>query len=122
MYGDNDSSHLIHTLNSQEQTRIWEFITACKATVLLPQIYAKLCSAWWRALPLAWFILPVVFKEFLELPRLRKAISVVRNKRRASAHKPSSTPKPAAPMRGASDMKRGAATKSRAEAASCGQQ
>src|SRR5215475_10790867 len=122
MYGDNDSSHLIHTLNSQEQTRIWEFITACKATVLLPQIYAKLCSAWWRALPLAWFILPVVFKEFLELRRLRKAISVVRNKRRASAHKPSSTPKPAAPMRGASDMKRGAAAKSRAEAASCGQQ
>jgi hypothetical protein len=81
-----------------------------------------LCSTWGRALPLAWFILPVVFKEFLELPRLRKAISVVRNKRRASAQKPSSTPKPAAPMRGASDMKRGAAAKSRAEAASCGPQ
>src|SRR5262249_23715979 len=60
--------------------------------------------------------------EFLELPRLRKVVSVVRNKRRAFAQKPSSTLKPAAPMRGASDMKRGAAAKSRAEAASCGQQ
>ena len=122
MYGDNNPSHPVHTLNSQEQVRVWEVIAARKATILLPRLYARLCSTWGRALPLAWFILPVVFKEFLELQRLRKAISVVRNKRRAYAQKPSSTPKPAAPMRGASDMKRGAATKSRAEAASCGQQ
>jgi len=51
----------------------------------------------------------LAFKEFLELPRLRKALSAVRNKRRASAKKPLSSPKPAVQTRGASDMKRGAA-------------
>jgi hypothetical protein len=122
MYGDNNPSHPVHRLNSQEQMRVWEVITVRKATILLPRLYARLCSTWGRALPLAWLILPVVFKEFLELPRLRKAISVVRNKRRASARKSFSTHMPAAPMRGASDMKRGAAAKSRAEAASFGQQ
>jgi hypothetical protein len=122
MYGDNNPSHPIHNLNSQEQARVWEVMTARRATILIPRLYVRLCSTWERALPVAWFILPVVFKEFLELPRLRKAISVVRNKRRAYAQKPSSAPKPAAPMRGASDMKRGAAAKLRAEAASCGPQ
>jgi len=97
MYGDNNPSHLVHTLNSQEQTRIWEVITARKATILLPQLYAKLCSAWGRALPLAWFILPVALKALLEAPRLRKALSIVRNKRRASTRKSFSTSMPALP-------------------------
>ena len=121
MYGDNDPSHLIHTLSSCEQTRIWEVMTARKAAILLPRLYAKLLTLCGRALPEAWFILPTVFSEFLEQPRLRKALSVIRNKRRASARNPSSAPKPAVPMRGSSAMKRGAVAKSRAEAASCGQ-
>jgi hypothetical protein len=105
MYGDNNPLHLIHTLNSQEQTRIWEVITARNATIMLPRLYARLCSTWGRALPSAWFILPVALKAHLELPRLRKALSVVRNKRRASARKPSSAPKPVVPKLGASAMK-----------------
>jgi hypothetical protein len=122
MYGDNDPSHLIHTLNSQEQTRIWEFITARKATILLPRLYARLCPTWGRALPPAWFIFSEALKALLELPRLRKALSVVRNKRRASARKPSSAPKPTIPTCGASAKKRSAVVKSRAETVVCGQQ
>jgi hypothetical protein len=121
MYGDNDPSHLIHTLSSCEQTRVWEVMTARKAAILLPRLYARLLTICGRALPEAWFILPTVFSEFLELPRLRKSLSVIRNKRRASARNPSSAPKPAVPMRGSSAMKRGAVANSRAEAASCGQ-
>jgi hypothetical protein len=121
MYGDNDPSHLIHTLSSCEQTRVWEVVTARKAAILLPRLYARLLTICGRALPEAWFILPTVFSEYLDLPRLRKALSVLRNKRRASARNPSSAPKPAVPMRGSSAMKRGAVAKSRAEAVSCGQ-
>src|SRR5262249_48883802 len=108
-------------LNSCEQTRVWEVMTARKGAILLPRLYARLCSTWGRTLPLAWFIVLVAFKEFLELPRLRKALIAVRNKRRASARKPSSAPKPAVLTRGASAMKRGAAVKYCAEAAPCGQ-
>ncbi len=122
MYGDNQSSHPIHKLNSCEQTRVWEVMTARKAAILLPRLYAKLCSTWGRALPGDCFIFLAVFKEFFDLPRLGKAISVVRNKRRVSARKPSSAPKPAIPIRGASEMKRGAVVKSRSEAACCRQQ
>jgi hypothetical protein len=120
MYGANQPSHPIHKLNSCEQTRAWEVMTARKAAILLPRLYAKLCSTWGRALPGDCFILLAVFKEFFDLPRLRKAISVVRNKLRVSARKPSSAPRPAVSTHGASAMKRGAAVKSRAEAASCG--
>src|SRR6266511_1575683 len=122
MYGDNNPSHPIHTLNSCEQTRVWEFMTARKGAFLLPRLYARLCATVGRALPVACFILPAAFKEFLERPRLRKAISVVQNKRRASARKPSSAPRPAIPTRGASATKRGAAVKLSAEAAACGRQ
>jgi hypothetical protein len=122
MYGDNNPSHPIHKLNSCEQTRVWEIMTARKAAILLPRLYAKLLTTWGRALPGDCFIFLAVFKEFFELPRLRKVLSIVRNKRRASARKPSSAPKPAVQTRGASAMKRGAAVKSRAETAACGQQ
>jgi len=108
MYGENVPSHPIHTLSSCEQTRVWEVMTARKAAILLPRIYARLLTTCGQALPVDWFILPTVFKEFLELPRLRKALSVVRNKRRASVRKSSSAPKPGSPMRGASALKRGA--------------
>jgi hypothetical protein len=118
MYGDNVPSHPIHTLNSCEQTRVWEVMTARKAAILFPQFYAKLCSTWGSALPGGCFIFLAAFKEFLEAPRLRKALSVVRNNRRASARKHSSAPKLAVPLRGSSVMKRGAVAKSRAEAAS----
>jgi hypothetical protein len=121
MYGDNVPSHPIHTLSTCEQTRVWEVMTARRAAILLPRLYARLLILCGRALPEAWFILPTVFSEFLELPRLRKALNVIRNNRRDSARKPSSAPKPAVPMRGSSAMKRGAVAKSRAEAAPCGQ-
>ncbi len=122
MYGDNNPSHPIHKLDSCEQTRVWEVMTARKTALLLPRLYAKLCSTWGRALPGACFVFLAVFKEFFELPRLRKAISVVRNKRRVSARKPPSAPRPAIPTRGASATKRGAAVKLSAEAAACGRQ
>jgi hypothetical protein len=112
MYGDNNPSHLVHTLSSQEQTRTWEFITASKVTILIPRLYARLCSTWGRALPVAWFILPVALKALLELPRLRKALSVVRNKRRASIRKSFSAPRSAVPTCGASAVKNSAAVKS----------
>jgi hypothetical protein len=111
MYGDNNPSHPVHTLNSQEQVRVWEVITARKGTILLPRLYAKLLTLRGRALPVAWFILPAIFKEFLELPRLRKALSAVRNQRRASARKSSSVTNPGVPILGASAMKRIAAVK-----------
>jgi hypothetical protein len=120
MYGDNNPSHPIHTLNSQEQTRVWEVMTARKATIMLPRLYARLCSTWGRALPSAWFILLVVFKAHLELPRLRKALNAVRNKRRASIRKSFSAPKSAVPTRGASEVKSSAVAKSQAEAATRG--
>src|SRR5215472_9171150 len=109
MYGDNVPSHPIHTLNSCEQTRIWEFITARKATILIPRLYARLCSTWGRALPGDCFIFLAAFQEFLEAPRLRKALSVVRNNRRASIRKSFSAPKPSIPTHGASAVKSGAA-------------
>jgi hypothetical protein len=111
MYGDNAPSHPIHTLNSCEQTRVWEVMTARKGAILLPRLYAKLLTLCGRALPEAWFILPTVFREFFELPRLHKALSIVRNKRRASARKSSSATNPGVPIRGASAMKRIAAVK-----------
>src|SRR5262249_30214658 len=92
MYGDNAPSHLIHTLSSCEQTRVWEVMTARKAAILLPRIYARVLTICGQALQVDWFILPTVFKEFLELPRLRKALSVIRNKRRASTRKSFSAP------------------------------
>jgi hypothetical protein len=109
MYGDNVPSHSIHTLNSCEQTRVWEVMTARKAAILFPRFYAKLCSTWGRALPDGCFIFLEAFKEFLEAPRLRKALSVVRNKRRASIRKSFSAPKPSVPTHGASAVKSGAA-------------
>jgi hypothetical protein len=109
MYGDNVPSHPIHTLNSCEQTRVWEVMTARKAAILFPRFYAKLCSTWGRALPGDCFIFLVAFKEFLEAPRLRKALSAIRNKRRASIRKSFSAPKPSVPTHGASAVKSGAA-------------
>ncbi|HEX5083989.1 MAG TPA: hypothetical protein VFY40_18225 [Blastocatellia bacterium] len=120
MYGDNNPSHPVHTLSSREQTRIWEFITARKATTLILRLYARLCSTWGRVMPVAWFILPVALKALLELPRLRKALSVVQNKRRASIRKSYSAPDLAVPTLGASPIKKDAAVKSRAEAATGG--
>src|SRR5215813_12556229 len=105
MYGDNVPSHPIHTLNSCEQTRVWEVMTARKAAILFPRFYAKLYSTWGRALPDGCFIFLAAFKEFLEAPRLRKALSVVRNKRRASIRKSFSAPKPSVPTHGASATK-----------------
>jgi hypothetical protein len=122
MYGDNDPSHPIHRLNSQERTRVWEVMTARKGAILLPRLsefHARLCATWGRVAPLAWFIFLVALADFFELPRLRKAISVVQNKRRPFARKTSSAPKPAVPLRGAPAVKRGAAVGSRAAAASC---
>ena len=80
MYGENQLCHPIHTLNSCEQTRVWEVMTARKATILLPRLYAKSLTTWGRALQVAWFIVPVVFKKFLEMPRLRKALNAILNR------------------------------------------
>jgi len=115
MYGDNNPSHPIHKLNSCEQTRIWEFMTVRKGAILLPRLYTKLLTTWGRTLPSDCFIFLAVFNEFFELPRLRKVMSIVRNKRRASARKPSSAAKPAVPTRSVSAMKAGAVVKLRAE-------
>ena len=119
MYGDNNPSHPVHKLNSCEQTRVWEVMAVRKGAILLPRLYAKLLTTWGRALPSDCFNFLAAFKEFLELPRLRKVMSIVQNKRRASAQKPSSAPKPVAQTRGASAMKEGAAVKLRAEATPC---
>jgi hypothetical protein len=122
MYGDNVPSHPIHTLNSCEQTRVWEVMTARKAAILLPRLYAKLCSTWGQALPGDCFVFLAVFKDFFELPRLRKALSVLQNKRPISSRRVSSTPKPPDPTPGHSAMKRGAVARLRPQAASCSQQ
>jgi len=79
-------------------------MTARKGAILLPRLYAKLLTTWGRAVPSDCFIFLAIFKEFFELPRLRKVLSIVKNKRRASARKPSSAQKPAVPTRGASAM------------------
>lgn len=117
MYGENEPSHPIHSLNSQERQRVWEFHTLRKGAILLPQIYARLCATWGRALPLALFVLPAGFRELLELPRVRKALCVVLNKQRPStAVSNRATPKsippspPAFPIRGAATMKNATAT------------
>ena len=65
MYGDNVPSHPIHTLNSCEQTRVWEVMTARKAAILFPRSYAKLCSTWGRTLPGDCFISWWRSKNFL---------------------------------------------------------
>jgi len=122
MYGANQPSHPIHKLNSCEQTRVWEVMTARKAAALLPRLYAKLCSTWGQALPGDCFIVLAVFKDFFELPRLRKALSAIRNKRPISSRRVSSTPKPPDPTPGHSAMKRGAVARLRPQAASCSQQ
>jgi hypothetical protein len=122
MYGANQPSHPIHKINSCEQTRVWEVMTARKAAALLPRLYTKLCSTWGQALPGDCFIVLAVFKDFSELPRLRKALSAIRNKRPISPRGMSSTPKLLDPTPGHSAMKRGAVTKLRPQAASCSQQ
>ncbi len=118
MYGDNQPLHPIHTLDSQEQTRVWEIMTAAKAAILLPRLYAKLLGTWGRELPLACFVLLAVFKEFFEMPRLRKALSIVRNKRRVSDKRPALAPKPADPKPRQSTKKRGSANRLRMKVAS----
>ncbi len=118
MYGDNQPTHLIHTLDSREQTCVWEVMMARKASILLPRLYARLLTIWGRALPLGCFGFLAVFKEYFALPRLRKALSIVRNKRRVSAQRTSSSPKPPDSTIGRSVKKNGAEVKLRAEAAS----
>jgi hypothetical protein len=127
MYGDNNPSHPIHKLNSCEQTRVWEVWNGCKEMLPLSQLNhlqlsAKLCATWGRALPVACFIFQAVAKELFELPRLRKTIAIVLNRQSVTTRKPSSASKSAVPTLGASAMKRGAAVKSCAEAASGGRQ
>jgi hypothetical protein len=127
MYGDNNPSHPIHKLNTCEQTRVWEVWNGCKELLPLSQLNhlqlsAKLCATWGRALPVACFIFQAVAKDLFELPRLRKTIVIVLNRQSATTRKQPSAPKPAIPTRGVSVVKRGAAGKSRAEAASCGRQ
>jgi len=122
MYGDNDPSHSIHKLDPCEQTRVWEVMTARKAAIILPRLYAKLLTTWGRALPLACIVSLAVFKEFFELPRLRNALIAVRNKRPISSRRISSAPKPHDPALGHSAMKRGAVARLRPQAASRAQQ
>ena len=92
MYGGNQPTHLMHTLDSREQTVVWEVLTARKAAILLPRFYAKMLRIWGQALPLNCFSLLAVFKEFFALLRLRKALSIVRNSRRVPAQWTSSSP------------------------------
>jgi hypothetical protein len=54
-------------------------MTARKGAILFPRLYAKLCSTWGRAAPVGCFIFLAAFKALLEAPRLRKAVSFVRN-------------------------------------------
>ncbi|HKQ93498.1 MAG TPA: hypothetical protein VJZ77_22755 [Blastocatellia bacterium] len=122
MYGANQPSHPIHMLNSCEQTRVWEVMTARKAAALLPRLYAKLCSTWGQALPGDCFVFLSAFKEFFELPRLRRALSIVRNKQRVSGQRSALAPKPPDPKPGQSSTKRGAAAILRTQAASSAQQ
>jgi hypothetical protein len=118
MYGDNQPYHPIHTLDSQEQTRIWEVMTAAKAAILFPRLFAKLLATWGRELPLACFVLMAVFKEFFEMPRLRKALSVVRNKRRVSDRRSTLAQKPLDPKPGHSATKRESVARLRTKVAS----
>ncbi len=122
MYGVNQPSHPIHALNSREQTCIWEVMTARKAAILLPRLYAKLCATWGRAMPVACFLLLAACKDFFELPRLRKVLSAVRNKRRASIQRTSSERTEPDPTRGHPAMKREAVARLRSQTASCAQQ
>jgi hypothetical protein len=117
MYGDNQPAHPIHTLDSREQSCVWEVMTARKAAIQLPRFYAKLLGVWGRALPHGSFCFLAVFKEFFALPRLRKALSIVRNKRRISPQRISSSPKLADSPIDRSVKEKGAEVKLRAEAA-----
>ncbi|MBO0721672.1 MAG: hypothetical protein J2P41_12665 [Blastocatellia bacterium] len=94
MYGDNQPFRPIHTLDSQGQTRVWEIMTAAKAAILLPRLFAKLLGTWGRELPLICFVFLALFKEFFEMPRLRKALCIVRNKRRVSDKRPAFAQRP----------------------------
>jgi len=115
MYGENDPSHPIHSLNSQERQRAWEFISVRKRLILLPQmlqVCGRLCSTWGRALPLDWFIFPAEFRAPLALPRVRKALHAVRNQQRSSAPvsnratpKSIPPPSPGPPIHGGASMK-----------------
>jgi hypothetical protein len=123
MYGENELSHPIHSLSSQERQRVWEFHTACKGTILLPRVYAKLCSTWGRVMPRKSFTILVGFNELLELPRLRNALKIVLNKQKPSilmtkrpVKKPILAQPPAAPIRGAIAMTKGAASTLQASA------
>jgi hypothetical protein len=49
-------------------------MTACKVAILLPRLYAKLFATCGQELPFACFVFLVVFKEFIEMPRLRMAL------------------------------------------------
>ena len=122
MYGANQPSHPIHKLNSCEQTRVWEVMTARKAAILLPRLYSMPLTTWGRALPGVCFIFLAAFKEFSELPRLRKAISAVRNKKRVPARKPYSSPGRVEAARDRSAEKRGAVAGARLQAASIARQ
>lgn len=122
MYGANQPAHQIHMLNSSEQTRVWEVMTARKAAILLPRLFAKLLSTWGQALPGDCFIFLAAFSEFFELPRLRKALSAVRNKKRFSVREASSAPRQSDPTPGHSAVKSGAVARLRTQAASCVQQ
>jgi hypothetical protein len=119
MYGDNNPSHPIHKLNSCEQTRVWEVLTARKGAILFQRLYAKLCSTWVRALPSDCFIFLAVFKEFLEAQRLRKALSIVRNKQRVSPRSAAPAPRQSDPTHGHSAVKRGAVARSPPQTGSC---
>src|SRR5262245_35559316 len=118
MYGNNQPSHLIHTIHSREQTRVWEVMTACKAAILLPRLFIKLLTTWGRALPLSSFAFLAIFKEFFELPRLRKAVNVVRDKRRIFSQWIAPFPKPIDSTISRTVEKNDAGARLRAEAAS----
>jgi hypothetical protein len=122
MYGNNQPSHPIHTLHSREQTRVWEVMTACKAVIPLPRLFTKLLTTWGRALPLSSFAFLSVFKEFFELPRLRKALRIIRNKGRVPDKRSVSAAGPPDSMPGQSTTKREADAILRTQAASCAQQ
>jgi hypothetical protein len=122
MYGNNQPSHPIHMLRSQEQIRVWEVMTAYNPAILLPRLFTKLLTTWERGLPLNSFAFLAVFKEFFALPRLRKALYIVRNKRRVSDQRSASAPEPPDPRPGQSATKIGAEARLRRQASSCAQQ
>jgi hypothetical protein len=59
-------------------------------TILLPRLYARLLTIFGQTLPGACFVYLAAFKEFFELPRLLKAVSIVLNERRVSVQRASS--------------------------------